>query len=56
MRSYLNFTALVALFAIAGWWFATHPPLPRIPEAAPASPNPATIVDAGAPRGGDASR
>ena len=26
MRRYLNFTALVLLFAFAGWWFRAHPP------------------------------
>jgi hypothetical protein len=56
MRSYLNFTALMVLFAIAGWWFATHRPVPRAPETAPASPKPLAIVDAGVARGGDAAR
>ncbi len=56
MRSYLNFAALVGLFAIAGWWFATHPPVPRAPEAGPiSSPKPALTVDAGA-RAVDAGR
>ena len=29
MRGYLNFSALVLLFAFAAWWFANHPSSPR---------------------------
>jgi hypothetical protein len=29
MRGYLNFTALVALLALAAYWLVTHPATPR---------------------------